>query len=172
MSKYICKIIEVLRDNGQWEAVGVPLDDYLKGIYSGNVLFCLTDSATRVEDTGTLSTKGAELFADKKPELYTINLAVMKEAIGKFKEQMCSDITETFSDSKLRLILSGLNNADFHWDGEIPQETDYCLRSDLSFDIEQIQDIVADATEVETIARYIGGVDDPDRIRMVFSLYD
>ena len=179
MGSYILKAIEVEASDGKWNAVKVPerscqqgtrdvYDSNFEEIYNQNSSPSLFEVATPI-----LCDRLSETVRDSFPRgTYCLRLDLLKLFVEKQIEKTYSNTVSLIHKEVTNLILKAATNHDGQ-DVEPSLDLRYSeFRSAFLDDQEQLRQLIALASEIETIGMIIGGCDEPDRVKMVFSIMD
>ncbi|MBQ9678545.1 MAG: hypothetical protein IJV44_10460 [Prevotella sp.] len=181
MSKYIDRIIEVLDDNNVWQTVMLPTDGM--GDKEESVVFGYAhDSNYDVNMAGTLVRSATEISVEKVAEttrayikghnhqyqIYAVSLTAMKLQVELCIERYYSQLADCFHGRNYHTVMKAFLDTK-QQGGQCLEDNVYDNPHEVYNDImEDVQDMVGEMSKIETLARYISGVTDPDRIRMIF----
>lgn len=181
MGKYIDRIIEVLDDNNVWKAVVLPRNEMGKKEesivfgYLHEPNYDSTFSGTLVESASVISeerlseeTRAYVSEYTHHGNIYTISLTAMKLRVGLCIEKYYSRLADSFHGRNYQIIIKALAGEKQQESRFMEDEIDDNPQMEYDSIIEDLWDLIREVTKIETLARYFSGVDDPDRIRVVF----
>ena len=142
MGKYIDRIIEVLDDNNVWKAVVLPRNEM--GEKEESIVF------------GYLSDRNC------------VSLTAMKLQVGLCIEKCYSRLADSFHERNYQMIIKTLTGEQQQESRFVEDEIDDNPRMEYDSIMEDMQAMIQEISKIETLASYFGGVDDTDRIRVVF----
>ena len=181
MGKYIDRIIEILDDNNVWKAVVLPRNEM--GDKEESIVFgYLHDPNYDSTFPGTLVESAADISEERLSEatrayvtenihhgnIYTISLTAMRLQVGLCIEKYYSRLTDSFHGRNYQMIIKALAGEKQQESRFMEDEIDDNPRMEYDSIIEDLWDLIREITKIEVLARYFGGVDDTDRIRVVF----
>lgn len=181
MGKYIDRIIEILDDNNVWKAVVLPRNEM--GEKEESIVFgYLHDPNYNPTFPGTLVESASDISEERLSEatrayvtgqthygqIYTISLTAMRLQVGLCIEKCYSRLADSFHGRSYQMIIKALAGDKQQESRSFEDETDENPRMEYDSIIEDLWNLIREITKIETLARYFGGVDDTDRIRVVF----
>lgn len=181
MGKYIDRIIEVLDDNNVWKAVVLPRNEM--GEKEESIVFgYLSDRNYDMVLDGTLVKSAKEIAEERLADatrdyvsaqkhqgsVYCVSLIAMKLQVELCIERYYSQLTDSFHGRNYQMIIKALAGEKQQESRYMEDEIDANPRMEYDAIMEDMQNIVWEISKIETLARYFGGVDDTDRIRVVF----
>lgn len=181
MGKYIDRIIEVLDDNNVWKAVVLPRNEM--GEKEESIVFgYLHDPNYDSTFSGTLVESASEISEERLSEatrdyvsaqkhqgpVYGILLTAMRLQVGLCIEKYYSRLAGSFHGRNYQMIIKALAGEKQQESRFMEDDIDDNPRMEYDSIIEDLWDLIREITKIEVLARYFGGVDDTDRIRVVF----
>lgn len=181
MGKYIDRIIEVLDDNNVWKAVVLPRNEM--GDKEESIVFgYLHDPNYDSTFPGTLVESASEISEERLSEatrdyvsaqkhqgpVYGILLTAMRLQVGLCIEKYYSRLADSFHGRNYQMIIKALAGEKQQESRFMEDDIDDNPRMEYDSIIEDLWDLIREITKIETLARYFGGVDDTDRIRVIF----
>lgn len=181
MGKYIDRIIEVLDDNNVCKSVVLPRNEMSEKKES-IVFGYLHDSNYDPTFPGTLVESASDISEERLSEatrayiteythhgnIYTISLTAMRLQVGLCIEKYYSRLADSFYGRNYQMIIKALAGEKQQESRNMEDEIDDNPRMEYDSIIEDLWDLIREITKIETLARYFSGVDDTDRIRVVF----
>lgn len=181
MGKYIDRIIEVLDDNNVWKAVVLPRNEmgekeesivfgYLSDRYYDMVLDgTLVKSAKEISEERLADATRKYVSAQKhQGPVYSVSLTAMKLQVGLCIEKCYSRLADSFHERNYQMIIKTLTGEQQQESRFVEDEIDDNPRMEYDSIMEDMQGMIQEISKIETLASYFGGVDDTDRIRVVF----
>ena len=181
MGTYIDRIIEVLDDNNVWKAVVLPRNEM--GEKEESIVFgYLSDRNYDMVLDGTLVKSAKEIAEERLADatrdyvsaqkhqgsVYCVSLTAMKLQVELCIERYYSQLTDSFHGRNYQMIIKALAGEKQQESRYMEDEIDANPRMEYDAIMEDMQNIVWEISKIETLASYFGGVDDTDRIRVVF----
>ena len=181
MGKYIDRIIEVLDGNNVWKAVVLPRNEmgeneesivfgYLSDRYYDMVLDgTLVKSATEISEERLADATIDYVSAQKhQGPVYSVLLTAMKLQVELCLERYYSQLADSFHGRNYQMIIKALAGEKQQENRYMEDEIDDNPRMEYDAIMEDMQIMVREISKIETLASYFSGVDDTDRIRVVF----
>ena len=181
MGKYIDRIIEVLDDNNVWKAVVLPRNEmgdkeesivfgYLHDPnYDSTFPGTLVESASEISEERLADATRKYVSAQKhQGPVYSVSLTAMKLQVGLCIEKCYSRLADSFHERNYQIIIKTLTGEQQQESRFVEDEIDDNPRMEYDSIMEDMQAMIQEISKIETLASYFGGVDDTDRIRVVF----
>ena len=181
MGKYIDRIIEVLDDNNVWKAVVLPRNEmgekeesivfgYLHDPnYDSTFPGTLVESASEISEERLADATRKYVSAQKhQGPVYSVSLTAMKLQVGLCIEKCYSRLADSFHERNYQMIIKTLTGEQQQESRFVEDEIDDNPRMEYDSIMEDMQAMIQEISKIETLASYFGGVDDTDRIRVVF----
>ena len=181
MGKYIDRIIEVLDDNNVWKAVVLPRNEmgdkeesivfgYLHDPnYDSTFPGTLVESASEISEERLADATRKYVSAQKhQGPVYSVSLTAMKLQVGLCIEKCYSRLADSFHERNYQIITKTLTGEQQQESRFVEDEIDDNPRMEYDSIMEDMQGMIQEISKIETLASYFGGVDDTDRIRVVF----
>ena len=181
MGKYIDRIIEVLDDNNVWKAVVLPRNEmgdkeesivfgYLHDPnYDSTFPGTLVESASEISEERLADATRKYVSAQKhQGPVYSVSLTAMKLQVGLCIEKCYSRLADSFHERNYQIIIKTLTGEQQQESRFVEDEIDDNPRMEYDSIMEDMQGMIQEISKIETLASYFGGVDDTDRIRVVF----
>ena len=181
MGKYIDRIIEVFDDNNVWKAVVLPMNEM--GENEDSIVFgYLSDRNYDMVMDGTLVKSATEISEEKLADatrdyvsaqkhqgpVYSVSLTAMKLQVELCLERYYSQLADSFHGRNYQMIIKALAGEKQQENRYMEDEIDDNPRMEYDAVMEDMQIMVREISKIETLASYFSGVDDTDRIRVVF----
>ena len=158
MGKYIDRIIEVLDDNNVWKAVVLPRNEM--GEKEESIVFGYLSDRN--------STRKYVSAQKHQGPVYSVSLTAMKLQVGLCIEKCYSRLADSFHERNYQMIIKTLTGEQQQESRFVEDEIDDNPRMEYDSIMEDMQAMIQEISKIETLASYFGGVDDTDRIRVVF----
>ena len=181
MGKYIDRIIEVLDDNNAWKAVVLPRNEM--GDKEESIVFgYLHDPNYDSTFPGTLVESASEISEERLSEatrdyvsaqkhqgpVYSVLLTAMKLQVELCLERYYSQLADSFHGRNYQMIIKALAGGKQQEIRYMEEEIDDNPRMEYDAIMEDMQGMLLEISKIETLASYLGGTNEPDRIRVVF----
>ena len=181
MGKYIDRIIEVLDDNNVWKAVVLPRNEmgdkeesivfgYLHDPnYDSTFPGTLVESASEISEERLADATRKYVSAQKhQGPVYSVALTAMKLQVELCLERYYSQLADSFHGRNYQMIIKALAGEKQQENRYMEDEIEDNPRMEYDAIMEDMQIMVREISKIETLASYFSGVDDTDRIRVVF----
>ena len=178
MSKYIDRIIEV-DDNNVWKPIvlshdefGDPKESMVFG-YSFDSIYDREDPVSLVCSSAVIplaslgdATRAYIAGRNSQEQIYCVSLRTMLLQSESYIERSYAQLADSFHGHNYREIMKAIVDGK-QPDGQCHQDED-SPRMEYDCIIEDLRKMFAEIYKIETIAKYVAGVTDPDKIRIVF----
>ena len=129
----------------------------------------LVKSATEISEEKLADATRDYVSAQKhQGPVYSVSLTAMKLQVELCLERYYSQLADSFHGRNYQMIIKALAGEKQQENPYMEDEIDDNPRMEYDAIMEDMQIMVREISKIETLASYFGGVDDTDRIRVVF----